>query len=65
MRYNKQNFTSAVDAEDPMMIVKLDISNSFDSLYARLVWDVCLGRLLVIIHVVTKLMKISKQSSMI
>ncbi len=43
--YSDSAFTSTVDTEDPMVIVKLDISNTFISLCARLVLDVlsCLG----------------------
>ena len=37
-------FTSAEDEADPMVIVKLDISNAFGSLYARLVLDVLSGK---------------------
>ena len=38
--YSDPVFTSTEDEEDPMVIVKLDISNSFGSLYARLVFHV-------------------------
>jgi len=38
--YSDSAFTSTVDTEDPMVIVKLDISNTFISLCARLVLDV-------------------------
>jgi hypothetical protein len=38
--YSDTVFTSAEDDEDPWVIMKLDISNAFDSLCARLVLDV-------------------------
>jgi hypothetical protein len=38
--YSDPAFTSAEDTEDPMVIVKLDISNGFGSLCTRLVLDV-------------------------
>ena len=38
--YSDPVFTSAEDETDPMVIVKLDISNAFGSLSARLVLDV-------------------------
>ena len=38
--YSDPAFTSAEDEADPMVIVKLDISNAFGSLCARLVLDV-------------------------
>ena len=38
--YSDPVFTSVEDESDPMVIVKLDISNTFGSLYARLVLDV-------------------------
>ena len=37
-------FTSAEDAEDPTVIVNLDISNAFGSLCARLLVDVLAGK---------------------
>jgi hypothetical protein len=37
-------FTSTEDAEDPMVIMKIDISNAFGSLCARLVLDVLSGK---------------------
>ncbi len=42
--YSDPAFTSAEDAEDPMVINKLDISNAFGSLCARLVLDVLSGK---------------------
>jgi len=42
--YSEPAFTSAEHAEDPMVIVKLDISNAFGSLCARLVLDVLSGQ---------------------
>jgi hypothetical protein len=42
--YSGPAFTSVEDAEDPMVIVKLEISNVFDSLCARLVLDVLSGK---------------------
>jgi hypothetical protein len=42
--YSDPAFTSAEDAEDPMVIIKLDISNAFGSLDARLVLDVLSGK---------------------
>ncbi len=44
LAYSDKAFTSAEDAEDPMVIVKLDISNAFGSLCARLVLDVLSGK---------------------
>ena len=44
MTYSDPVFTSAEDAEDPMVIMKLDISNAFGSLCARLVLDVLSGK---------------------
>jgi len=41
--YSEPAFTSA-EAEDPMVIMKLDISNAFGSLCARLVLDVLSGK---------------------
>ena len=38
--YSDPAFTSAEDEADPMVIVKLDISNAFGSLCFRLVLDV-------------------------
>ena len=38
--YSDPTFTSTEVAEDPMVIIKLDISNAFGSLCARLVLDV-------------------------
>ena len=37
-------FTSAADAEDPTVIVNLDITNAFGTLCARLVLDVLAGK---------------------
>ncbi len=37
--YYDPSFTSASDAEDPMVIINLDISNTFGTLCARLVLD--------------------------
>jgi hypothetical protein len=42
--YYDPSFTSAEDAEDPMVIMKLDTNNAFDSLDARLVLDVLSGK---------------------
>ena len=42
--YSDPAFTSAEDEEDPMVIVKLDISNAVGSLCARLVLDVLSGK---------------------
>ena len=42
--YYDPAFTSAGDAEDPTVIVNLDISNAFGSLCARLVLDVLAGK---------------------
>jgi hypothetical protein len=42
--YSDPAFTSEEDSEDPMVIVKLDISNTFGSLDTRLVLDVLSGR---------------------
>jgi hypothetical protein len=42
--YSDPDFTSAEDETDPMVIVKLDISNAFGSLCARLVLDVLSGK---------------------
>ena len=42
--YSDPAFTSAEDEADPMVIVKLDISNAFGSLCARLVLDVLSGK---------------------
>ena len=42
--YSDPVFTSVDDEENPMVIVKLDISNVFGSLYARLVLDVPSGK---------------------
>jgi hypothetical protein len=42
--YSDPTFTSAEDAEDPMVIMKLDTKNAFDSLCARLVLDVLSGK---------------------
>jgi hypothetical protein len=42
--YSDPAFTSAEDAEDPMVMIKLDISNAFGSLCARLVLDVLSGK---------------------
>ena len=42
--YSDPAFTSAEDEEDPMVIVKLDISNAFGFLRARLVLDVLAGK---------------------
>ncbi len=42
--YNDPSFTSAEDAEDPMVIMKLDTKNEFGSLDARLVLDVLSGK---------------------
>ena len=59
--YSDPAFTSAGDEEDPMVIVKLDISNVFGSLCARLVSQAMLR---VITHVALKLMKNLKQPYM-
>ena len=59
--YSDPAFTSAEDEADPMVIVKLDISNAFGSLCARLVSQ---ARLRVITHVALKLMKTLKQPYM-
>ena len=42
--YSDPAFTSAEDAEDPVVIVQLDISNAVVSLCARLVLDVLSGK---------------------
>ena len=42
--YSDPAFMSAEDEADPMVIVKLDISNDFGSLCARLVLDVLSGK---------------------
>ena len=42
--YSDPAFTSGEDETDPMVIVKLDISNAFGSLCARLVLDVLSGK---------------------
>ena len=42
--YSHTVFTSTEDESDPMVIVKLDISNAFGSLCARLVLDVLSGK---------------------
>ena len=42
--YSDPAFTSAEDEADPVVIVKLDISNAFGSLCARLVLDVLSGK---------------------
>ena len=42
--YSDPVFTSVEDESDPMVIVKLDISNTFGSLCARLVLDVLSGK---------------------
>jgi hypothetical protein len=42
--YSDPAFTSVEDETDPMVIVKLDISNSFGSLCAKLVLDVLSGK---------------------
>ncbi len=42
--YYDPAFTSAEDAEDPTVIVNLDISNAFGSLCGRLVLDVLAGK---------------------
>ena len=42
--YNDPVFTSSEDAEDPTVIVNLDISNTFGSLCTRLVLDVLAGK---------------------
>ncbi len=42
--YSDPAFTSAEDAADPMVINKLDISNAFGSLCARLVLDALSGK---------------------
>jgi hypothetical protein len=42
--YTDPAFTSAEDAEDPMVFMKLDIKNAFGSLCARLVLDVLSGK---------------------
>ena len=42
--YSDPAFTSAEDAEDPMLIIKLDISKAFGSLCARLVLVVLSGK---------------------
>ena len=42
--YSDTVFTSAEDDEDPWVIMKLDISNAFDSLCARLVLEVLSGK---------------------
>jgi hypothetical protein len=42
--YADPAFTSAEDAEDPMVFMQLDIKNAFGSLCARLVLDVLSGK---------------------
>jgi hypothetical protein len=42
--YSDPDFTSAEDAEDPWVIMQLDIKNAFGSLCARLVLDVLSGK---------------------
>jgi hypothetical protein len=42
--YYDPSFTSAEDADDPMVIMKLDTKNAFGSLDARLVLDVLSGK---------------------
>ena len=42
--YSDPVFTSAEDEADPMVILKLEISNAFGSLWARLVLDVLSGK---------------------
>jgi hypothetical protein len=42
--YYDPSFTSASDAEDPMVIINLDISNAFGTLCARLVLDHLSGK---------------------
>jgi hypothetical protein len=42
--YSDPSFTSAEDAEDPMVIMQLDIKNAFGCLCARLVLDVLSGK---------------------
>ncbi len=42
--YSDPTFTSVPDVEDPMVIVKLSISNTFGSLCARLDLDVLSGK---------------------
>jgi hypothetical protein len=42
--YYDPSFTSASDEEDPMVIINLDISNSFGTLCARLVLDHLSGK---------------------
>jgi len=42
--YYDPSFTSAPDAEDPMVIINLDISNAFGTLCARLVLDFLSGK---------------------
>jgi hypothetical protein len=42
--YYDLSFTSAPDAEDPMVIINLDISNAFGTLCARLVLDFLSGK---------------------
>jgi hypothetical protein len=42
--YADPDFSSAEDAEDPMVFMQLDIKNAFGSLCARLVLDVLSGK---------------------
>jgi hypothetical protein len=42
--YSDPAFTTTEDAEDPMVIIKLDLSNAVGSLCARLVLDVLSGK---------------------
>jgi hypothetical protein len=44
LKNNDPSSTSAEDAEDPMVIMKLDTENAFGSLDARLVSDVLSGK---------------------
>jgi hypothetical protein len=44
LSYADPDFTSAEDAEDPMVFMQLDIQNAFGSLCARLVLDVLSGK---------------------